>query len=121
VSGSIATNVRNDVLQVPVRAVTTSNGVSSVTVATKGKANGPTEVRTVKTGAVANGMVEITDGLKEGEQVVVTVLQFPTVAGNGTTQNGLPTGVVNGGVNGGLNDGFAGRGTATNGAGVTGR
>ena len=114
VSGAIATNVRQNVLQVPIRAVTTNNGVSTVTVATGGSANGPTEVRTVKTGATANGMVEITDGLKEGDQVVVTVLQFPTTTGTGTT--GFPIGRPNGGGFGGQ---LGGRG-ATNGAGTNG-
>ncbi len=87
VTGAIATNVRQDVLQVPVNAVTASNGTSTVTVATKGKLSGPTETRAVKTGTTANGMVEITDGVREGESVVVTVRQFSTT-GNGSSSSG---------------------------------
>jgi hypothetical protein len=67
VTGAIDTNTRNDVLQVPARAVTATNGASTVTV----RRNGRDETRTVKTGLTANGMVEITAGLKEGDQVVV--------------------------------------------------
>jgi multidrug efflux pump subunit AcrA (membrane-fusion protein) len=87
VTGAIATNVRQNVLQVPVRAVSVTNGASTVTVATKGKLSGPTETRTVKTGATANGMVEITSGLREGDSVVVIVRQFSTT-GNGSTSTG---------------------------------
>jgi hypothetical protein len=88
VAGAIATNVRPDVLQVPVRAVSVTDGAATVTVATKGKLSGPTETRTVKTGATANGMIEITDGLREGESVVVIARQFsPT--GNGSTTGGV--------------------------------
>ncbi|HMF83429.1 MAG TPA: biotin/lipoyl-binding protein [Acidimicrobiia bacterium] len=67
VTGAIATNTRADVLQVPARAVTTTNGSSTVTV----RSNGRDETRAVRTGLTASGMVEITQGLKEGEQVVI--------------------------------------------------
>jgi hypothetical protein len=87
VTGAIATNVRENVLQVPVRAVSVDNGASTVTVATKGTLSGPTEIRTVKTGATANGVIEITDGLREGESVVVIVRQFSTT-GNGSNSSG---------------------------------
>jgi len=110
VSGAIATQVIPNVIQVPARAVTTNNGVSTVVVATKGKADGPTEVRTVQTGATANGMVQITSGLKEGEQVLVPVLQFTTPPTTGNTNGGTniqPGGFGNRGVNG--NAGVAGR------------
>ena len=92
VSGAIATQVLPNVIQVPVRAVTTTNGVSTVTVATTGKVDGPTKVVTVRTGASANGMVEITSGLKEGEQVLVPVVQFTTpttAAATGAQTNGV--------------------------------
>jgi len=111
VSGAIATQVRPNVIQVPVRAVTTNNGVSTVVVATKGKLDGPTAVRTVQTGATANGMVEITSGLKEGEQVLVPVLQFTTPT---TTANA-------GGGTGFQNGGFGNRGVTNGNVGVAGR
>jgi len=90
VAGAIATNLRPNVLEVPTRAVTNSNGVATVVVATKGTVNGPTETVRVGTGATANGMIEITSGLREGESVVVSTPQFtaPTTsptAGNSTT------------------------------------
>jgi len=111
VSGAIATQVRPNVIQVPVRAVTTNSGVSTVVVATKGTLDGPTEVRTVQTGATANGMVEITSGLKEGEQVLVPVLQFTTPT---TTANA-------GGGTGFQNGGFGNRGVTNGNVGVAGR
>jgi hypothetical protein len=63
-----------------------------VTVATDGTVSGHTETVPVKTGLTANGMVEITAGLKEGQKVVVTV---PAVSGNlggGSSTTGSPTG-----------------------------
>jgi macrolide-specific efflux system membrane fusion protein len=61
-----------DVVQVPTRAITATNGTSTVTVSTDGKAGGKTETRTVATGLAAGGMTEITSGVKAGEQVVIT-------------------------------------------------
>jgi multidrug efflux pump subunit AcrA (membrane-fusion protein) len=87
-----------NVIRVPVRAVTTNNGVSTVVVATKGKVDGPTKTVTVRTGATANGMVQITSGLKEGEQILVPVLQFttPTTAGSNPATNGTTNGTFGG-------------------------
>jgi hypothetical protein len=73
VTGAIATEAKDDVIQVPTRAVSTENGKSVVTVATSGKLGGPTETRTVTTGITAGGQTEITSGLKAGEQVVLTL------------------------------------------------
>jgi multidrug efflux pump subunit AcrA (membrane-fusion protein) len=95
VTGAITTNTRQNVLQVPVRAVTNTNGTSTVEVSKNGSANGPTETRTVKTGLTANGMIEITSGLRQGDKVVVSFpnlrnLTLPT--GNGQTRGGNGTG-----------------------------
>ena len=71
--------------------------------------------RTVTTGITANGMVEIKSGLKDGDQVLITI---PTIVfGGGSGTNGQRT--VNG-VNG-LNGGGFGRrfGTQGGGAGAT--
>ena len=57
-----------DVVQVPVFAVTTTNGTSTVMVS----GNGHEETRTVTTGLTSGNMIEITSGLTAGEQVVVT-------------------------------------------------
>ena len=99
-------------LQVPTRAVsTTTNGKSTVTVATDGKLDGPTETRTVTTGLTAGGQTEITSGLKEGEQVVVTL---PAALGGFSR-----TGSGGGGSGGGGSGGFGGGGSG-GGAGGTG-
>ena len=86
VSGSVATTTRTNVLQVPVRAVTTdTNGKSTVKV----RANGNDETRTVATGVTANGMVEITHGLKVGDKVVISLpAGFPTGVRNGSGTGG---------------------------------
>lgn len=73
VTGDIATNTRENVVQVSSVAVTTTNGASTVTVATDGTSTGPTETRTVTTGLTANGNTEITSGLKAGEKVVISI------------------------------------------------
>ena len=95
VTGAIETSTRNNVLQVPARAVTTTNGASTVKVRNKGR----TETRTVKTGLTANGMVEITDGLKEGEQVVIDLPTAFGGSGGGAAPGGgnRPTVVAPGG------------------------
>jgi multidrug efflux pump subunit AcrA (membrane-fusion protein) len=49
-------------------AVTNSNGTSTVTVSNNGKQ----KTRTVTTGLTSGGMVEITSGLRAGEQVVLS-------------------------------------------------
>jgi multidrug efflux pump subunit AcrA (membrane-fusion protein) len=105
VTGAIATNVRQNVLQVPILAVTTSNGTSTVTVATKGKLPGPEATRPVTIGATANGMVEITSGLREGESVVERVPTFSTTNGSTPTNGQFPRGGF-----GGLRGGGAGAG-----------
>ncbi len=78
VTGDISTDVRNNVVQVSSRAITTTNGTSTVVVATDGTLNGSTETRTVKTGLTANGMTEITSGLKVGDKVIVTTPGLPS-------------------------------------------
>jgi macrolide-specific efflux system membrane fusion protein len=95
VTGAIGTNTRNDVLQVPARAVTTTNGTPTVTV----RHNGQNETRTVKTGLTANGMVEITSGLAEGEQVVVPLPTGLRGLGAGSAPSGQNT-ITRGGAGG---------------------
>ena len=71
VSGDIATETRDNVLQVSSRAVTTANGVSTVTVATNGNDQRADRERTVTTGLTANGQTEITErppGRREGRR-----------------------------------------------------
>ena len=74
VSADIVIAQRTDVVQVSSRAVTTTDAGSTVEVSLDGKADGKTETRTVEVGLTADGMTEITSGLRAGEQVV---LSFP--------------------------------------------
>jgi multidrug efflux pump subunit AcrA (membrane-fusion protein) len=87
VIGAISTNAIHNVILVPVGAVTTSNGTSTVVVATKGTLSGPTRTQIVKTGASANGFVEITSGLTEGDQLVTTTTTVAS-SGTGSTSSG---------------------------------
>jgi macrolide-specific efflux system membrane fusion protein len=88
VTVAIAYDEVTDAIQVPTLAVTTTNGVSTVTVL----ANGKEEKRTVTTGLTSGTMVQITSGLRAGETVV---LDLPTFGGTGR----------NGGTNAGGNGG----------------
>ena len=82
---------RDDVTQVMSRAVTTTDGTSTVTVALEGTTTGPTEERTVTTGETSGGMVEITSGLEPGDSVLVKAPSFGP--GGGSPPGGqLPTG-----------------------------
>ena len=58
-----------DAIQVPAAAVTTDGKGSSVTVRT---ASGADETRSVSTGLTSGSMIQITKGLSEGEQVVIS-------------------------------------------------
>ena len=91
ISGAITVTVEDDVVQVPLRAVTTDSGASTVEVALAGTANGKTEIRTVTTGASAGGQIEITEGLDEGEQVVVENVVI-TGGGSDGGEGGFPGG-----------------------------
>jgi multidrug efflux pump subunit AcrA (membrane-fusion protein) len=95
VTGAIGTSTRDNVLQVPARAVTTTNGTPTVTV----RHNGRDEIHTVKTGLTANGMVEITSGLTEGEQVVVPLPTRLRGLGTGSAPSGQNT-ITRGGAGG---------------------
>ncbi len=71
-------------VQVPSLAVTTTDGASTVKVRT---ASGD-ETRTVTTGLTSGNLVQITSGLKAGEQVVVTFAFRGGGAGGGTRGTG---------------------------------
>lgn len=64
---------RENVLMVPVEAVTQRNGNAIVMVPAQSQ-NGDPEPRAVKTGLMNESYVEITEGLSEGERVIVTGL-----------------------------------------------
>ena len=71
---------KENVLTVPTNAITTADGVSTVTVVAD---DGTEEVRTVALGDSSGNLTEITDGLSEGENVKVTIF-----AQGGNGQNG---------------------------------
>jgi macrolide-specific efflux system membrane fusion protein len=72
-----------DAVQIPSFAVTTTDGVSTVTVST----DGGEETRTVTTGLTEGTMVQITSGLEAGEEVIIS---FPEGPGGGGGQGGPP-------------------------------
>jgi macrolide-specific efflux system membrane fusion protein len=83
----VVVSQRDDVIQVPALAVTTTDGTSTVTVAD----GDDREQRTVEVGESSGTMVEITSGLSVGEQVVVTL---PGRPGGGGGDEGAPGGLV---------------------------
>jgi macrolide-specific efflux system membrane fusion protein len=98
---SIIYERRTDVLTVPALAVTTADGASTVTVQAD---DGTQKKVTVTTGETSGNLVEITDGLAEGDAVVLQTFQ----AGTGNRQGGqngqtgqLPGGDFPGGFPGG--------------------
>jgi macrolide-specific efflux system membrane fusion protein len=73
---------KQNVVQVPTFAVSTSNGASTVTVLKDGSKS----TRDVTTGMSSGNMIEITSGLQAGEQVVVELPNFAAArAGTGGT------------------------------------
>jgi multidrug efflux pump subunit AcrA (membrane-fusion protein) len=95
VSVEIAYEEVEDAIQVPSFAVTTTDGASTVQVQT----GATTETRTVETGLTSGTMVQITDGLAEGESVVI---EIPALGDRGGDAGG--GGTDSGG--GGLPEGF---------------
>jgi hypothetical protein len=88
VTVSLIVAQRNDVLLVLNGAITTQGGQSYVQVISS---NGTTEKRAIKTGITDYVKTEVTEGLSEGEQVVVS--QGTTTTTSTTPQQGLPGGI----------------------------
>lgn len=87
---SIIYERRTDVLTVPSAAVTTVDGQ---TVVTQEGADGETVTTAVTVGETSGNTVEITDGLAEGDEVLVTTFSpRATGSGDGTTDQQLPGG-----------------------------
>ena len=101
-SASIITEIKSDVLIVPVSAVTTQNGQSAVQV----MKNGQVQEVTVETGLASDTQIEIVSGLSEGDAVVTA-----TVARNTNSGGQTQTPSVFGGFGGG-NRNFGGGGGA---------
>lgn len=89
-SFNVGANVRVDItiseikdaIQVPVMAIANDGTNTTVTVR---DASGKDETRTVKTGETSGAMIQITEGLSAGEQVVV---QLPTFGRNNNGNTG---------------------------------
>ena len=102
-------------LTVPVAALHRTASGTTVTV----DKNGTRTARTVSTGLVSGGQVQITDGLTAGEKVVVTSVRVTAPAGtSGTSRTGGRTGGFGGGGFGG--GGFGGGGFGGGGGGFRG-
>ena len=89
-SVSITTATLDNVLSVPSSAITKSGPISTVTV----RKNGQDVVTTVQTGLVGDSGTEITSGLSEGDQVVIS-----TSTGTGPAFS-FPGGGLGGGLGG---------------------
>jgi macrolide-specific efflux system membrane fusion protein len=87
VTVSIIVAQRNDVLLVPYAAITTQGGQSYIQVISS---TGTTEKRAIKTGITDYVKTEVTEGLSEGEQIVVP--KGTTTTTSTTPQQGLPGG-----------------------------
>ena len=75
-TAEINVGARQDVTQVSSAAVSTTDGVSTVTVALEGTLEGATEEREVVTGETSGRVTEIIEGLRPGDQVIVENLSF---------------------------------------------
>lgn len=89
VTVSLIVAQRNDVLLVPNGAITTQGGQSYVQVISS---NGTIEKRAITTGITDYVKTEVTEGLSEGEKVVV--LQGTTTTNSTTSRQGLPGGFM---------------------------
>jgi multidrug efflux pump subunit AcrA (membrane-fusion protein) len=87
VTVSIIVAQRNDVLLVPYAAITTQGGQSYIQVISS---TGTTEKRAIKTGITDYVKTEVTEGLSEGEKVIVS--QGTTTINSTTSQQGPPGG-----------------------------
>ncbi|MDR6554700.1 efflux RND transporter periplasmic adaptor subunit [Paenibacillus qinlingensis] len=96
---------KKDILVLPIQVVTTTRGKSTVTVK---KPDGTTEERELKVGIRSKTQVEVLDGVKEGEEVVMPVRRATTTTNQ--QQQGFPGGA--GGFPGGGAGGFQGGGGA---------
>src|SRR6266851_4815134 len=86
-SATITIDEKNDVLIVPLRAVRRQGRDQVVEIAAD---NGKTATRVVKTGVQNDQFVEITDGLQEGDQLMIqaTTTRAPTGGGPGVPGGG---------------------------------
>ena len=91
-SVSVVTASKDNVIEVPSAAISSSGGQSTVTVLVNGK----DEVRPVETGLKGDGTTEIASGLNEGDQVVMSVGVVSSNSSNRNTGTQTRTGTVGG-------------------------
>ncbi|TXK82656.1 HlyD family efflux transporter periplasmic adaptor subunit [Paenibacillus sp. N3.4] len=109
---------KKDILVIPLQVITTAKGKTTVTVK---KADGTTEDREIQIGIKSKTLVEVVNGLKEGEEVVAPVRRTTTnqqmggfPGGGEPPAGGFGGGNFGGGNFGGGNGGNGGtRGTTT--------
>jgi RND family efflux transporter MFP subunit len=91
VNVTIVLDESKDIIIVPVRAISTEGGISYVTVM---KDDDTTEKRTVKTGINDWQYIEVTEGLTEGEKIVISQSASSTSTNNSNSsqQQGPPGG-----------------------------
>ncbi|MBP1964418.1 efflux RND transporter periplasmic adaptor subunit [Paenibacillus aceris] len=107
---------KKDILVVPIQAITTTKGKSTVSLK---KADGTVEEQhEIKTGIRSKTQVEILSGLAEGDEVVMPVRKAATTTNQQRTQGGFPggeggppAGFQGGGAGGGFQGGQGGGGT----------
>lgn len=107
---------KKDILVVPIQAITTTKGKSTVSLK---KADGTVEEQhEIKTGIRSKTQVEILSGLAEGDEVVMPVRKAATTTNQQRTQGGFPgseggpqAGFQGGGGGGGFQGGQGGGGT----------
>jgi macrolide-specific efflux system membrane fusion protein len=111
---SVITASKDNVIEVPSAAISSSGGQSTVTV----RVNGKDEVRSVETGLKGDGTTEIASGLNDGDQVVMSVGVVSSNSSNRNTGTQTRTGTVGGlGGGGGFGGGFGGGGGGFGGGG----
>jgi RND family efflux transporter MFP subunit len=91
-SATITIDEKNDVLVVPLRAVRRQGREQVVQVVEVSGEDGKSAPRPVKTGVQNDQFVEITDGLQEGDQLMIqgTTTRVPTGGGPGVPGAGRP-------------------------------
>ncbi|HVW35197.1 MAG TPA: HlyD family efflux transporter periplasmic adaptor subunit [Acidimicrobiia bacterium] len=114
---SVITASKDNVVEVPSAAISSSGGQSTVTVRVGGK----DQTVPVVTGLKGDGTTEITSGLSDGDQVVMSVGVVSSNANRGSSGNQTQTRTGTFGGGGGLGGGFGGGGFGGGGGGFGGR
>ncbi|MGD8191395.1 efflux RND transporter periplasmic adaptor subunit [Brevibacillus ginsengisoli] len=124
VNANMEVGTHINVLYIPAAALKTRNGKDGVNIATGqsadsgAKGNSAFHFQPVTTGLFGSNMVEITSGLQEGDQVVLTLANPTSSGSNGNRQNQMGGFPGMGGFGGA--GGYGGSGTGNRGGGGSG-